>query len=320
MNTANPHRVLITGGAGFIGSRLAAYFQGRAEVRVLDNLRTGSRDHLVGCAHEFIHGSVLDAGAVRAAVAGVDQIFHLAALVSVQEAAAQPEECFAINHEGTRRLLEAAAVSGVKKLVHASTCAIYGDHADGSYIETALPAAGLAPYAASKLAAEHECARFTAAGKIPTVCLRYFNVFGPRQKAEGAYAAAVPKFIQRALNHEPVVIYGDGRQTRDFIFVDDVVAATAHLGAHPVTGVVNVGAGQSTSIKTLAEEILRLTASRSALEFAPALPGEIRHSIACVKKLHAAGFRPQITLTAGLRATADSFLPRQVPTNLACPT
>ena len=164
------------------------------------------------------------------------------------------------------------------------------------------------PYAITKLDGEYYCQMFTAEGRLPTVCLRYFNVFGPRQNPRSQYAAAVPIFIQRALRHEPITIYGDGEQTRDFIYVADIVAANAFFATQsPATGVFNVTNGHATSINDLARIIYRLTGSRSAISHAPERPGDVKHSLASIAKLRAAGFMPGGNFNQGIQETIEFF-------------
>jgi UDP-glucose 4-epimerase len=221
-------RVLVTGGAGFIGSHIVEYFQGKAEVRVLDNLRSGFKHNLTDFRCEFIPGSILERDIVRQAMAGVDYVFHFAAMISVPESMQKPGECNEINTNGTLVVLEEAARAGVKKLVLSSSAAIYGDNPVVPKIETMLPEPK-SPYAITKLDGEFYCKMFTAENRLPTACLRYFNVFGPRQDPKSQYAAAVPIFIDHALKNEPITIHGAGDQTRDFIYVKDVVAANVFL-------------------------------------------------------------------------------------------
>jgi UDP-glucose 4-epimerase len=300
-------KVLITGGAGFIGSHLAEQLQGRAEVRVLDNLRTGSRRNLAGLRTEFIEGSILDRAVVQAAVRGVDYVFHLAAMVSVPESVRNPHECVALNVTGLLNVLEAAAAAGVRKLCLSSSAAVYGNHPGVPKVETMLPAP-CSPYAVTKLDGEHYCRQFTEGRRLETVALRVFNVFGPRQDPHSAYAAAVPCFVQQALTHAPLTIYGDGGQTRDFIYVKDIAAASIFATTTPgVTGVFNAGYGGSVTVLELARRILALAGSRSEIRFAPERAGDVRHSCANVDALHAAGFRPVSSLEAGLSETLDYF-------------
>ncbi|SRR6266446_1513535 len=300
-------KVLVTGGAGFIGSHIVEHFQGKHGVRVLDNLRTGTRKNLQGFACEFIEGSITDRGLVRDAVDGVDYVFHLAAMVSVPESVAKPIECVELNTIGTLIVLEEASRAKVKKLCFSSSAAIYGDDPMVPKVESMTPAPR-SPYAVTKLDGEYYCEMFRRENRIETVSLRYFNVFGPRQNPRGPYAAAVPIFIERALQDEPITIHGDGSQTRDFIFVRDVVAANVHFArAEGVTGVFNVAAGGRITINDLARKISVVTKSNSAIEYGPKRPGDVDHSTASVEKLRGAGFSAQTTFEEGLAATVKAF-------------
>lgn len=298
-------KVLITGGAGFIGSHLAGHFHGEAEVRVLDNLRTGFRENLDGLDVEFLEGSVCDRDIVRKSVAGVDFVFHLAALVSVPESMAKPRECVDINVGGLLNVLEESAAAGVKKLCFASSAAVYGDNPLVPKVEEMLPEPK-SPYAITKLDGEYYCGMFQNEGRLKTACLRFFNVFGPRQDPNGPYAAAVPIFFHRALDGKPLTIFGDGTATRDFIFVKDIVAALVHLAeTSGLSGVYNAGYGKSTSIGYLARKILEITGSASEIVHGPERVGDIKHSLANVDKLRNTGFYPQGDLVSGL----ESLLP-----------
>ena len=300
-------RVLVTGGAGFIGSHIVEHFQGEAEVRVLDNLRSGFKHNLAPFQHEFIEGSILDRDAVRKAVQGVDYIFHLAAMISVPESMAKPIECNEINTNGTLVVLEEAAMAGVKKLVLSSSAAIYGDNPVVPKVETMFPEPK-SPYAITKLDGEYYCKMFAEEGRLQTACLRYFNVFGPRQDPKSQYAAAVPIFIHRALKHEPITIYGDGEQTRDFIYVKDIAAANVYFATQSqATGVHNVAYGNKITINDLCSTICELTGSRSEIKHGPERAGDVKHSMAAVDKIRAAGFVPQGSLAGGLKATVDFF-------------
>lgn len=300
-------RILVTGGAGFIGSHIVEHFQGRAEVRVLDSLRSGFRHNLAGFEHEFIEASILDREAVRGAMQGVDYVFHLAAMISVPESMAKPIECDELNTKGTLIVLEEAARAGVKKLVLSSSAAIYGDNPAVPKAETMLPEPK-SPYAITKLDGEFYCGMFTAEHRLQTACLRYFNVFGPRQDPASQYAAAVPIFIRRALDGKPITIHGDGEQTRDFIFVKDIAAANAWMATESAaTGVFNVACGGKISINNLASTICQLTGSRSEIQHAPERAGDVKHSLASVDKLRAAGFTPRWNFADGLKATVENF-------------
>jgi len=300
-------KILVTGGAGFIGSHIVEHFQGMAEVRVLDNLRSGFRHNLAGFKHEFIEASILDRAAVRAAVQGVDYIFHLAAMISVPESMTKPVECNEINTLGTLIVLEEAAKAGVKKFVLSTSAAIYGDNPTVPKVETML-AEPKSPYAITKLDGEFYCKLYADEGRLPTASLRYFNVFGPRQDPKSQYAAAVPIFIDRAVKNLPITIYGDGAQTRDFIYVKDIVAANAFFATQSkATGVFNVAYGKSATIRELAQKIITLTGSESAIKHAPERAGDVKHSLAAVEKLRAAGFVPPGNFSDGLKATIDFF-------------
>lgn len=300
-------RILVTGGAGFIGSHVVEHFQGKAEVVVLDNLRSGYRHNLDGLDHHFIGGSITDRMAVREAVAGVDFVFHLAAMISVPESMFKPAECVEINVQGLLNVLEEAATAGVKKLVLASSAAIYGDNPVVPKHEGMLPEPR-SPYAITKLDGEYYLEMFRREGKLDTTALRFFNVFGPRQDPGSAYAAAVPIFMKKAFAGQALTIFGDGGQTRDFIHVKEIVAALAHAAFTPdLPGSYNVGYGVSTTVQELAEMIVRLAGSSSPILHLDERPGDVRHSRAAVDKLLATGFRHVSSLEAGIAATLGYF-------------
>lgn len=293
-------KILITGGAGFIGSHLAARLQSKAEVRVLDNLRTGSRENLRGLKVDFAEGSILDPSRLAATMAGVDYVFHLAALVSVAESVQNPKACAELNVTGHLNVLEAAAAAGVKKLVFASSAAVYGDDPAVPKIETMRPEPR-SPYALTKFDGEYYCRLFAEAGRLETASLRFFNVFGPRQDPAGPYGAAVPIFFREALAGRPLRIHGDGGQTRDFIAVEDIAGALDFVAGQPgLTGVFNAGYGDQITILELARKILALTGSSSPIEFISPRPGDVRHSRADTAKLRHIGWKPDGSLDAGL--------------------
>lgn len=299
-------RILVTGGSGFIGSHIVEHYQGKAEVRVLDNLRTGRRENLSGLECEFLKGDVSDRAAVAEAVKGVDYIFHLAALVSVPESMEKIVECNQINAVGTIVLLEEAAKAGVKKLILSTSAANYGDNPVSPKVETMIPEPK-SPYSITKLDGEYYCDMFTKTGRLQTACLRYFNVFGPRQNPKSAYAAAVPIFITKALANEDITIFGDGEQTRDFVFVKDIAAANAFMAEHDFTGVFNVAYGGKMTINHLAELIVEILGSKSKIVHLPERPGDVKHSTACVDKLLATGFKPSWDFKRGLEVTVKSY-------------
>ncbi len=298
--------VLITGGAGFIGSHIAEYFNGKAGIRVLDNLRSGYRHNLDGFDVEFIEGSITDVKAVEKAVKGVDYVFHLAAMISVPESMGKPIECVDINVNGMLNVLRAAADAGVKKLCFSTSAAIYGDNPVVPKLETMLPEPK-SPYAITKLDGEYYCNMFTTEGWLKTACLRYFNVFGPRQDPASQYAAAIPIFVYKALRNEPITIFGDGEQTRDFIYVKDIAAANVHLATTDYTGVYNVAYGRQITINQLAKKIIAYTSSKSQIQYLPPRAGDVKHSRASVDKLAATVFKPAADFEQGLEKTVDFF-------------
>jgi nucleoside-diphosphate-sugar epimerase len=300
-------RVLITGGAGFIGRHITEHFHDRAEVRVLDNLCCGLTSNLSGLECQLVVGSILDRDLVREVMKGVDFVFHLAAMVSVQESVQKPNDCAEINTVGTAIVLEEAARARVKKLIFSSSAAIYGDNPTIPQIES-MPAEPKSPYATSKYEGERHCCSFTDEGRLLTVSLRYFNVFGPYQDPRSKYAAVVPVFIQKATRNEPITIFGDGQQTRDFIYVKDVVAANAFFAfKSEATGVFNVACGKQITIDDLALTIRKLTKSSSTIDYREERPGDVKHSVAHVDKIQKAGFRSVCDLTGGLGATIEFF-------------
>jgi UDP-glucose 4-epimerase len=304
-------KILVTGGSGFIGSHIVEHYQGKAEeIRVLDNLRTGYRKNLDGLGHTFIEGSVTDRDLVREAVRGVDLIFHMAAMVSVPESMARPGECVDINVRGLLNVLEEASAARAGKLVLASSAAIYGDNPAVPKLESMVPGPK-SPYAITKLDGEYYLDMFRREGRLETAAIRFFNVFGPRQDPKGAYAAAVPIFIARAIRGEDITIHGDGGQTRDFIYVKDIVGALVFAAETPgITGVFNAGYGGQITINELAERIIRSSGSTSRILHAAERAGDVRHSRASADRLLEAGWRPAHTLDEGLAATFADFSSR----------
>ncbi len=300
-------KILITGGAGFIGSHIAETLQGKAEVRVLDSLRTGYRENLNDLDVEFIEGSVTDPEIVKQAVQGIDYVFHLAAMISVPESMQDPGTCVDINVHGLLNVLEASARAGVKKLCFSSSSAIYGENPESPKHEGMMPDPR-SPYAVTKLDGEYYCDLFTREKRLSCVSLRYFNVFGPRQDPQSAYAAAVPIFLDKAVKNEPLTIFGDGEQTRDFVYVKDIAAANIYFCTESqASGTYNIGYGNSTTVNALAQQIVDTLGSSSKIDHAPIRAGDVKHSCASIEKATAAGFQPQGSFEGGLEETVRWF-------------
>lgn len=272
---------------------------------MLDNLRSGHRSNLSDLPITLIEGSLNDADAVSRAVEGVDYVFHLAAMVSVVETMSQPMACMEMNALGTLLLLEEAAKAGVRKLMMSSTAAVYGDDPALPKREDMLPCP-MSPYAISKLAGENFCRMFRELRGLDTTVFRYFNVYGPRQDPASPYSAAIPIFTTRAVANEPITIYGDGQQTRDFVSVKDVVAANRLAMENPLE-LANVASGEALSVQEIVDTIREITGSSSAVEYAPVRPGEILHSHADISEIRKIGFEPSDGKTA-LRETIDYFV------------
>lgn len=294
-------RILVTGGAGFIGSHVVEYYHEKADVVVLDNFRTGLRENLDGLNYSLIEGSITNVDDVEAAMEGVDYVVHLAALISVPESIEKQDECYLINVQGMRNVLESAASHGVKKLIHASSAAVYGNNPEVPKIETMEPSPK-SPYAETKLKGERMAEDYYRDGKLNTCSLRFFNVFGPRQNPESAYAAAVPIFMRQALANEPITIFGDGKQTRDFVYINDLVGAIDHCCVSPdMHETYNIGLGKSTSINSLAQCILRVCQSTSQTVYAAPRAGDVKHSVASVARLSSSGYKPKYSVLRGLQ-------------------
>jgi UDP-glucose 4-epimerase len=300
-------KYLITGGAGFIGSHLAESLVGRGHsVRILDNFSTGRKENLSAVSErvEILEGDIRDRDAVRTAVAGMDFVLHQAALVSVTQSIENPEETLAVNVGGTLNVMQAAREARIRKVVLASSCAVYGAGPIPAREEQAtMP---LSPYAASKLAGESFALSYYSSYRLPCVCLRYFNVFGPRQDFHSPYSGVIAIFIARAVAGKPVTIYGDGRQTRDFIYVGDVVRANIlTCESDRADGrALNIGSGRGRSLLDLRSELEALCGVRLKLELCAPRTGDIRHSRCAPARARALlGFSPQTDFRAGLDAT-----------------
>ncbi len=273
---------LVTGGAGFIGSHVAeSLVRLGARVRILDDLSSGREENLAAIRSdvEFARGDVRDESLLKRLLSGVEVVFHLAAIPSVIFSIEHPVESLSVNFHGTALLAHAAARAGVRRLVFSSSCAVYGLHASGALSEDRLPDPA-SPYATAKLAGEHILRNFQDLHGIETVCLRYFNVFGPRQDPASPYGAVIPKFIHALLSGEPPVIFGDGHQTRDFVPVDQVAWTNLQAAFCPPGLVVNVGRGRSMDLWELLGHLHRATGVALEPRLAPARSGEVRDSLA----------------------------------------
>lgn len=307
-------KVVVTGGAGFIGSHIVEYWAGRnADVHVVDNLRTGNYENIGAIDGVNFHRvSITDREAIFEIMQGAAYVHHLAALVSVPESIEKPIDCVEINVNGLINVLDAAVKHKVRKIVHSSSAAVYGDNPE-SPKEIGMVPAPKSPYGITKLDGEYYLQVYQECFGIETISLRYFNVFGPRQDPGSQYAAAVPIFVEKALKGDPITIHGDGEQTRDFIFVKDVVLANVLAATClGVTGVFNVARGRKTTINELAGIIVKETGSVSKIVHGKERSGDIRHSHASIKRTtQALGFEPQCTLPDGLKETIRFFKNRE---------
>jgi len=303
---------LVTGGAGFIGSALVRALLARGdEVRVIDNFSSGRRENLAGIAADvdLIEGDLRDAGALARAVEGVELIFHQAAIPSVPRSLADPIASHDVNATGTLALLAAARRAGARRLVYAASSSAYGDAPTMPKIETMRPAP-LSPYAVSKLAGEHYCQVFAGAYGLETVCLRYFNVFGPHQDPTSEYAAVIPRFVTAALAGQGVTIFGDGGQSRDFCYIDNAVEANLAAGAAPGASgqVFNVACGEATSLNQVVGLIGEIIGRQIAVTYAPARVGDIKHSLADITAARdRLGYHAAVSFRQGLQRTVSWF-------------
>ena len=307
-------KVLVTGGAGFIGSNLVRRLATSMEsVRVFDDLSTGARrnlDDVLGPAVTLLPGDLLDHAALKAAVDGVEVVFHLAALPSVARSVADPFASHAVNVDGTLNLLSSSRQAGVRRVIYASSSSVYGNTVIQPKHEQ-MPVATLSPYAASKLAGEAYCRAFTHVYGLETVSLRFFNVFGPRQDPSSPYSAVIPRFLGSMLAGRSPEVFGDGRQSRDFTFVANAVeacVAAAEAGPAAVGEAVNVGCGVQTSLLELIDMLNELLATDIQPSFHPPRPGDVRDSRASLAKARRLlGYQPLVSVREGVSETMRWF-------------
>jgi UDP-glucose 4-epimerase len=303
---------LVTGGAGFVGSHIVEALVRRGDrVRVLDNLVTGKLLNLgaVRSQIDFIKADLNDTAALARAVAGCEVVFHQAALASVPRSIEDPLSTHAACATGTLHVLDCARRAGVRRVVYAASSSAYGNQPTPRKSEADLPAP-LSPYAAAKLAGELYCQAFWHSYGLETVCLRYFNVFGPRQDPKGPYAAVIPLFIQAVLSGRPPTIYGDGRQTRDFTYVENVVQANLLAATAPGAPgkVFNVGSGEATNLLDLLATLTALAGTRLEPNFAPPRAGDVRDSLAEISQARQIlDYQPVCDFRTGLERTMDYY-------------
>jgi len=301
---------LVTGGAGFIGSAIVEELVARDhEVRVLDNLATGNRDNLdaVRGSIRMLEGDIRDPVTVRLACSDVDFVLHQAALCSVARSVADPVTTAEVNIHGTLNVLIAARDAGVRRVVFAGSSSVYGDNPVLPKREDAEPRP-MSPYAIAKLAGEHYCRVFHRLYGLETVVLRYFNVFGPRQRPDSHYAAVIPRFVDAALHGHRPVIYGDGEQSRDFTYVSNVVCANLLACEAPDAPgrVFNIACGSRVSLLQLLDLLREQTGNGTEPERADPRPGDVRHSLADISRAATIlGYTPQIDIREGLRHTVE---------------
>lgn len=306
-------KCIVTGGAGFVGSNLSYELNKQgAKVKIIDNMYSGENKNikfLKDRGVEIVNGSITDKEMLDEEMKGYEFVFHQAALVSVIESIEKPEMSRKINHEGTINVLEAARKNEMEKVVFASSCAIYGD-------TVKLPVSEknevnpMSPYAKDKLMGEKTCMKYDQEYNLPVVCLRYFNIYGPRQSAKSTYAAVIPKFIEKILSGKEIEIYGDGNQTRDFVFVEDIIQANvkAAIEKNARNCSVNIGSGKEITINEIAEKIMKIIGKEINIEYKDEREGEIRKSYADIDKAKKIlKYEPQWNLEKGLIKTCEFY-------------
>jgi len=304
-------KVVVTGGAGFVGSNLAKKLAPNNETIVVDDLSTGYLENIQDDVDrgqiEFIKGSITNLDLLEDVFNGVDYVFHQAAIPSVLRSMKDPLRSNNVNINGTLNVLIAAQYNNVEKVVYASSSSVYGDTPTLPKKEDMSPCP-LSPYAVSKLTGEYYCQVFTGVYDLKTIVLRYFNVYGPRQDPSGDYAAVIPRFIMRILDDKPPVIFGDGEQTRDFSFIEDVVQANILAAESTASGVFNIAGGKRITINKLADLIMRIIGKKIDVEYKGPRPGDIRHSLADISKARDSfNYKPIFSIEKGLEETVKWF-------------
>lgn len=295
-------KILITGGAGFIGSNLAGELANKNQVTILDDFSTGRRSNLNDIDVELTEGSITDLPLLMKIFDGVNYVFHIGALPSVPRSIENPQRTHEVNATGTLNVLIAARDNKVKKIVYAASSSAYGDTPSLPKVES-MPPNPQSPYAISKLAGELYCKIFNDIYALPTVSMRYFNVYGPKQDPESEYAAVVPKFISKIINGQPLEIYGDGEQTRDFTFVKDAVNGTIlACESESANGeVINIAGGKQITINELADKIKAIIGTDTENTYTPTRKGDVKHSLADITKARdLLGYEPKYTFDEGL--------------------
>ena len=302
---------LVTGGAGFIGSHITEELIKRGdEVIVLDNMYSGRAENIaVNPKAVFIDRSILDTEIIDSicTIYNIEGIFHLAAVASVQKSIENPALVHEVNVTGTLNVLEAARKHGVSKVVLSASAAAYGDNPVFPKREDMLPEP-LSPYAVSKIASEMYCKTYAELYNMQTISLRYFNVFGPRQDPNGEHAAVIPKFTEKICAGESPTVFGDGKQTRDFVYVKDVARANILAMDSDISGLFNIGTGIQTSLNNLAKMIMDAAEISVDMKYEPAREGDVRHSVADISKAKSElGYKPEWELTDGIKETVEYF-------------
>jgi len=307
----NNAKIIITGGAGFIGSNLARKLSENNKVIVIDNLSTGQYNNIIDLKKsgkiQFLKGTITDLKFLKQIFKGADYVFHQAAIPSVPRSIKDPVNTNRTNINGTLNVLIASQENNIKKLVYASSSSAYGNTSILPKKESMYPQP-LSPYAVSKLVGEYYCKVFTEIYSLPTASLRYFNVYGPRQDPKSEYAAVVPRFITRILKDKKPVIFGDGKQTRDFTYIKDVIYANILAAESKSTGVFNIGNGNNISINSLANIIMEICGKKLDLKYDDPNPGDVKDSLADISEANQKlGYKPEFDLKKGLEETVKWY-------------